>query len=155
MNLDGFHLCDQPRSYKPSTAGGVQRPSDVITHLALALLRHVRELHHGGIPVPGEIEELAACLAHFARSRPDTTLLDEFDRETHGAGTAGQLLVTKAEAARRLGVSVRTIERLVAAGQLPMVHVERAARLRVSDLEAYARNPAEGGAARSDSNHPP
>jgi hypothetical protein len=46
-------------------------------------------------------------------------------------------------------VSVRTIERLVAAGRLPLVHVEGAARLRQADLEAYvdslaaAPNPAD------------
>jgi excisionase family DNA binding protein len=54
-----------------------------------------------------------------------------------------RLLVTKAEAAERLGISVRTIERLVATGQLPIVHVERAARLRVSDLKAYVQDLTE------------
>ena len=54
-----------------------------------------------------------------------------------------RLLVTKAEAAERLGVSVRTIERLVATGRLPQVHVERLARFRVSDLEAYVNSLAE------------
>jgi len=68
---------------------------------------------------------------------------------------AGQLLVSKAEAAERLCVSVRTIERLVAAGQLRMVHVERAARLRVADLDAYVHNLAEDRAPQSDSGHPP
>ena len=48
-----------------------------------------------------------------------------------------RLLVTKGEAAERLGVSVRTVERLVATGRLPQVHVERLARFRVSDLEAF------------------
>ena len=45
--------------------------------------------------------------------------------------------MTKGEAAERLGVSVRTIERLVATGRLPQVHIERSARFRVRDLEAY------------------
>jgi excisionase family DNA binding protein len=48
-----------------------------------------------------------------------------------------RLLITKAEAAEQLGISVRTVERLIAAGRLPLVHVEGAARLRVADLEAY------------------
>jgi excisionase family DNA binding protein len=56
---------------------------------------------------------------------------------------ADRLLVTKGEAAERLSVSVRTIERLVAAGRLPLVHVERAARFRVSDLETYVHDLAE------------
>jgi excisionase family DNA binding protein len=70
-----------------------------------------------------------------------------------------RLLVTKNEAAERLGVSVRTIERLVAAGRLPQVHVERLARFRVTDLEAFTeslgqeqdqRPDAEGGNEQSD-----
>ena len=46
-------------------------------------------------------------------------------------------LVTKGEAAEWLSVSIRTIERLVATGRSPQVHVERAVRFRVRDLQAY------------------
>jgi excisionase family DNA binding protein len=57
-----------------------------------------------------------------------------------------RLLVSKSEAAERLGVSVRTIERLVATGRLRQVHVERLARFRVSDLEAYVDSLADDAA---------
>jgi excisionase family DNA binding protein len=63
-----------------------------------------------------------------------------------------QLLVTKSEAAQRLGVSVRTVERLVATGRLHQVHVERSARFRVPDLEAYVESLAES--AQTDVDHP-
>ena len=60
------------------------------------------------------------------------------DYGTHqNVSVVGRLLVTKAEASVQLGISVRTVERLIAAGRLPLVHVEGAARLRVADLEAY------------------
>jgi excisionase family DNA binding protein len=52
---------------------------------------------------------------------------------------SGRLLITKSEAAEQLGVSLRTIERLIAAGRLPLVHVEGAARVRVADLGAYVQ----------------
>ncbi|HEX6759419.1 MAG TPA: excisionase family DNA-binding protein [Propionibacteriaceae bacterium] len=52
---------------------------------------------------------------------------------------SGRLLITKSEAAEQLGVSLRTIERLIAAGRLPLVHVEDAARVRVADLGAYVQ----------------
>ena len=149
MNANGFSQCDQSHSYKPVAAGD-HRSSGFTTHLALALSRYVRELRHEGTPAPAEIEELAAVLAHFVRSRLDATVLDQFLGETHSAGVAGRLLVTKAEAAERLGVSVRTIERLVAADQLPIVHVERAAWLRVSDLEAYVQNLTDAASSPSD-----
>ena len=54
--------------------------------------------------------------------------------------------MTKGEAAERLGVSVRTIERLVATGRLPQVHIERSARFRVRDLEAYVDGLTESAA---------
>ena len=53
---------------------------------------------------------------------------------------SGRLLLTKSEAAEQLGVSVRTIERLISAGRLPLVHVEGAARVRVADLGAYVQS---------------
>jgi excisionase family DNA binding protein len=55
----------------------------------------------------------------------------------HDVPVVRRLLITKAEAAEQLGISVRTVERLISAGRLPLVHVEGAARLRVADLEAY------------------
>ena len=53
---------------------------------------------------------------------------------------SGRLLITKSEAAEQLGVSVRTIERLITSGRLPLVHVEGAARVRVADLGAYVQS---------------
>ena len=48
-----------------------------------------------------------------------------------------RLLITKSDAAEQLGVSLRTIERLISTGRLPLV--EGAARVRVADLEAYVQ----------------
>ena len=56
------------------------------------------------------------------------------------SAVSGRLLITKSEAAEQLGVSVRTIERLISAGHLPLVHVEGAARVRVADLGAYVQS---------------
>jgi hypothetical protein len=49
------------------------------------------------------------------------------------------LLVTKSDAADQLGISLRTIEGPISSGQLPLVHVEGAARVRVSGLEAFVQ----------------
>ena len=64
-----------------------------------------------------------------------TPQLAAFDPAT----VSGRLLLTKSEAAEQLGVSVRTLERLISAGRLPLVHVEGAARVRVADLGAYVQ----------------
>lgn len=112
-------------------------PSEVLTHLALALTRHIRQLRHDGLRVPASIDELAAILMHCVRTRPAPTGLDDMPLAADDGGVAGRLLVTKAEAAELLGVSVRTVERLVAAGRLPLLHIEGAARIRIADIEAY------------------
>jgi excisionase family DNA binding protein len=134
------------------TNGRVEESGEILSHLALALIRHVRQLRHDGLRVPALVDDLTAFLAHCVRSRLGATPLDAVSRAAHDGRVARRLLITKAEAAEQLGVSVRTIERLVAAGRLPMVHVEGAARLRQADLEAYvdslvtAPNPADQGA---------
>src|SRR3954471_14331231 len=59
MNSNGIdHGC---RASGPSTesSGSAQGPPDVVAHLAIALVRHVRELRRRGVPVPMEIDDLA------------------------------------------------------------------------------------------------
>ena len=132
--------------------GRGDEPGAVLAHLALAMIRHVRQLHQEGQRVPALVDELTGFLAQCVRTRLATTPLDGLRWAADDGRVARRLLVTKAEAAEQLGVSVRTIERLVAAGRLPLVHVEGAARLRQADLEAYvdslatAPNPADHGA---------
>jgi excisionase family DNA binding protein len=94
--------------------------------------------------VPTEVEELASLLTRCVSSRPQASPVDSGDDAAHSRRVPDRLLVTKSEAAERLSVSVRTIERLVAAGRLRLVHVERAARFRVSDLEKYVHDLSEG-----------
>ena len=112
-----------------------ETPSAVLTHLALAITRYVRQLRKDEIPVPPMIDELAAFLTQYVRTRQAVTSVNS-DFATSQERVV-RLLITKAEAADQLGVSVRTVERLISAGRLPLVHVEGAARLRVADLEAY------------------
>ena len=114
-----------------------ETPSAVLTHLALAITRYVRQLRKDEIPVPPMIDELAAFLTLYVRTRQAATGLDGDYRTPQDVPVMPRLLITKAEAADQLGVSVRTVERLIAARRLPLVHVEGAARLRVADLEAY------------------
>jgi excisionase family DNA binding protein len=114
-----------------------ETPSAVLMHLALAITRYVRQLRMDGLPVPSMVEELAAFLTLYIRTRQAATGVDGDYATREDVSPVRRLLITKAEAAERLGISVRTVERLIAAGRLPLVHVEGAARLRVADLEAY------------------
>jgi excisionase family DNA binding protein len=114
-----------------------ETPSAVLTHLTLAITRYARQLRNDGLPVPPTLDELAAFLTMYVRTRHAATgVADEYGAP-EDVPVMPRLLITKAEAAERLAVSVRTVERLITAGRLPLVHVEGAARLRVADLEAY------------------
>ena len=114
-----------------------ETPSAVLTHLALAITRYIRQLRKDELPVPSMVDELAACLTLYVRTRQAATGVDGDYGTPRDIPVVRRLLITKAEAAEQLGVSVRTVERLIASGRLPLVHVEGAARLRVVDLEAY------------------
>lgn len=55
------------------------------------------------------------------------------------------LQVTKAEAARLLGYSIRTVERLVERGELAQIGSGRLARFDLADLRAYQDRNRNGG----------
>lgn len=154
MTNNGFNNGDPVSRWGARGSYETQWTSEILKHLALALSGHVRRLHQEGQPVPREVQELALFLVRLARIRQDPPDPADEAGGVHDARMPNRLLVTKAEAAERLGVSVRTIERLVAAGRLPLVHVERLARFRVSDLEAFVNSLAEGHAPDGNSgNH--
>ena len=114
----------------------------------MALSGHLFRMHHSGLPVPREIEELANFLMSSARNRQGPTTGAHVDRSQHHAPMAIRLLLTKSEVAEQLSVSERTVERLVASGRLTQVYVEHSARIRVKDLEIFveslAQSPASG-----------
>jgi excisionase family DNA binding protein len=127
-----------------------ETPSAVLTHLALAITRYVRQLRKNGLPVPSMVEELAAFLTMYARTRQAASGVHGDYGTPQDVPVARRLLITKAEAAEQLGISVRTVHRLIAAGKLPLVHVEGAARLRVADLEAYVDSLVSPDTAQSE-----
>ena len=126
-----------PPTFGVGRLGGTPGVLQVVSHLTVALSRHVRQLRHWGQPVPREIEELAALLLFVARSCQDLPDLPTDAGPPDHPRMPNRLLLTRDEAAALLGVSVRTIARLVSTGRLPQVRVERLARFRVSDLEAF------------------
>ena len=143
MINNGRHGIEPLVAFKPGGAGGPRWLADIVRHMSLTLCGLVRRMHQEGHPVPREVEELTTFLVYLARLRLDPSAPARDLGSAHATGVPDRLLVTKGEAAERLGVSIRTIERLVAAGRLRQVHVERLARFRVSDLEAYVNSLAE------------
>ena len=100
---------------------------------ALALYR--RHLRFNGMRVPPGFDELTAMLD--ASPRPEPT---QFGATI---GPPDPELVNYTEAGRRLGgVSTRTVERLIAAGQLEKVRVGRRALVRLADVRELGANRA-------------
>jgi excisionase family DNA binding protein len=125
---------------------GGQLPAELIAHLVIALSRYRRQLRAEGGRVPTQIEDLITFLADRVEARHDVLMLDPWRAASDPSAMPRRLLITKSDAAEQLGVSLRTIERLISAGRLPLVHVEGAARVRVTDLEAYVQGlEADGG----------
>ncbi|HEX5907276.1 MAG TPA: helix-turn-helix domain-containing protein [Propionibacteriaceae bacterium] len=128
----------------PSNGGGP--PAELMAHLVVALSRYLRQLRAEGGRVPAQVEALIAFLTDPARAVHDVTVLDSWRAASSPSAMPRRLLITKSDAAEMLGISLRTIERLISSGRLPLVHVEGAARVRVTDLEAYVQGlVAEGG----------
>jgi excisionase family DNA binding protein len=128
------------RSTAPHIADGGRAPAELIAHLVLALSKYLRQLRTEGGRAPAEVEALMIFLTDPARALHDATLLEYWRAAYDPSATPRRLLITKSDAAGVLGVSLRTIERLISAGRLPLVHVEGAARVRLTDLEAYVQN---------------
>jgi excisionase family DNA binding protein len=119
---------------------GAAPPAELIAHLVVALSRYLRQLRADGGRVPVQVEAIIKFLTDPARALQGVTVLDSWRSTSNRSAMPRRLLITKGDAAEALGVSLRTIERLISAGRLPLVHVEGAARVRVTDLEAYVQN---------------
>ena len=68
--------------------------------------------------------------------RQDATNDGSERRSAHAERMRNELL-TKKDAAAELSVSVRTLERLIASGQVIVTRVERSTRVRRADLDDY------------------
>jgi excisionase family DNA binding protein len=133
----GSHAKESRLSQGASGLTEVRWVPELVQHLTSALSGHVRRLTALGLPVPPEVEELAVFLRRVARARHDPPSSAGARGNGHYSRMPDPLLISKDQAAERLGVSVRTVERLVATGRLPQVHLERLARFRVKDIEAF------------------
>ena len=125
--------------------GREREAEEVLAHVAAALAQHVQHRRLMGLPTPPAVLIAAAWTADCVRPRLTETGLDRLAGLLDGRHM-DKLLLTKPDAAQALGVSVRTVDRLVSSGALPLVKVAGAARIRRSDLDDYVNHLAPGAA---------
>jgi hypothetical protein len=99
-------------------SSGGQRPAELIAHLVIALSRYMRQLRAEGGRGPAQIEDLITFLAARVMALHDVPMLDPWRTASDPSAMPRRLLITKGDAAELLGVSLRTIERLISAGRL-------------------------------------
>lgn len=112
-----------------------------LAYAARVLGEFRRRCRSNGVHMPPELESLALLLASDRQAPPQLAAAEQ---------TGDLLCMSYDEAARRLSVSRRTIERLTARCTLPTVTVGGCKRIRSADLDAFV----EGLAARSDTHSP-
>lgn len=108
-------------------------------HLAVALARHREELARSGRPRPTglvDLEALAVEIARDARGQTGTGGDSQVDAAAGSAYNGRHELLSQREAAEVLGVSPRTIRRMLDRQELAGVPVGGRRRVRRADLEA-------------------
>jgi excisionase family DNA binding protein len=109
---------------------------EVAGHLALALQGHRDWARVRRLALPKELDEIERALAIRARRGQVGTPLEN-PAEPLEAEPVSPRLVTYADTAALLHVGERTVKRLVAAGALRPLRIGGAARLRLTDIDAY------------------
>lgn len=103
-------------------------------HLAAAIRAHRHRLRRDYLDCPAELEAIEVAATRRARTSQAATAVVEAAEHADGEP---MLLLTKETAAGALSVSPRTIQRLIAAGELPTVAVGRSRRIHRDALDAF------------------
>lgn len=108
----------------------------VTAHLVRALVEHDQWCRTNGVGVPAELRGLLGALsARSGQERPTSP-----SSPAPGEGDRMLLALDYEAVATRLGVSVRTVRRLVSTGDLPAVSISGCRRVRATDLIAYVES---------------
>ncbi len=108
----------------------------VAAHIVKAITAHESACRRNAIEVPPALVSMRELLESLARTRQDATQVVTVDEAAHGVPMT-PVLLRKREAATSLRCSVRTVERLIANGDLVAVGMGGQVRIRPSDLDAY------------------
>lgn len=114
--------------------------NEMLSHIAVALAVHARAMARNGMPLPDgfvELVDLVEGAASYASPRQVAPSLAGAVLGIDGAVMERSELLSKAGAGQILNVSPRTVDRLIASGDLIAVRIAGSVRIRRADLDAY------------------
>ena len=111
-------------------------------HLGKALELYWRWCRENGTVAPREVQILSGHIDFLARNGPPRTDAVISAGVSHRESMTDELILsmTYKDVAQRLRLSERTVRRLVAAGELKVVRIGGAPRVRVADLLEYVES---------------
>lgn len=112
-----------PRRATPSP------PRLVAAHVAVALANHIDAQAVSPHGVPWEVAQLRDLYAAWAK--------DISRQVVNDTPTVPRRLLTLQEVADSIAMSLRKVEQLIHAGDLPVVRIGRSSRVRVEDLDDF------------------
>lgn len=110
--------------------------AEALDHLAAATLTYCQQLRRDGYAVSTELSRLARELHQAARNGRELPALEPLARP------AEPVAMSKKQAADQLGISERSVHRLISDGRLPVVRVGRRVLVPVESLTDLARGAA-------------
>jgi len=110
--------------------------AEVAGHVTIAIQQHRAWARTAGLALPDELDQLERALAIRARRGQDGTPLEDLWSVRHAQTMAPQLL-DYAATAKVLGVSERSVKRIIATGDLTPVKIGGSSRIRVEQLDNY------------------
>jgi excisionase family DNA binding protein len=105
-------------------------------HLARALDVHVRWCATNAIPVPRDVRAMRVALS-VSNGQERTEVAGGLADGDDLGGLKGARLLTPDQVARRLGLSSRSVRRLVGSGELPSVKIGGARRVDPVDVSEF------------------
>jgi len=111
-------------------------PGEVAFYISAAIAEYLDFWTPRGRLTPPGLAQFGEEMSRTAFNRHEPTRVESLRAQQHTEPMTSTLL-TRQQAAGVLQCSLRTVERRIADGALPVVHIGRSVRIRVEDLDAY------------------
>ncbi len=110
--------------------------AEVAGHVCIALQQHRNWGRRAGLALPEELPEIERALAIRARRGQTGTPVEDLWQVRHAEQVSPKLL-SYAATAQVLGISERSVKRIIATGDLRPVKIGGSSRIRVEDVDSY------------------